>query len=135
VQTWFVDKEAVLRRAAERAQRMQVTAYTKTIYPGDMMPPVKWDCNLPDEDLIRRGDDLTNPKWFELKLISPILVICVDYKLSFAEQRHQTWDVYSIDRKTVGKTSGYLAMIPIDGDIPIEELEMSRVPVGGTFAN
>jgi hypothetical protein len=130
---YYADPTAARRHAAALPQRLQTTDYPHavTLFPADTFVQ-KWICSIPDADLIGNRDP-TKKGWHERIIIAPILIVCVNYELAFATQRHQTWSVYTLSSKMKGAKSEFTgAMIPIYGPIPLDQLLLEQI---ATYTN
>jgi hypothetical protein len=64
--------------------------------------------------------------WF-----SPVIFGCINYRLTFAAEKHQTWFCYRVSRLQSGT---HYAIREEDGEIPIDQLSLDPESlVGGCF--
>ena len=71
--------------------------------------------------------------WSEQIAIQPVLIGCLDYGLSFENERHQTGFILQIHR--LPNPSGFIAIGPAFGDIPQEQLRLAQWATGNIIAD
>lgn len=140
----YIDQAGVLRSNsadilrdevafAQRLRSIRGSASNITLFRDDILPQ-QWICSIPDSDITidpRDGKqrDTSHEEWYKNISMRPLLIVCVDYRLSFRVEYHQTVEVYRLSRRTPG------IMTPADGNIPVEELMLERSPLGGTYTD
>jgi hypothetical protein len=66
-------------------------------------------------------------RWKTMVVSQPLIIVgCVGYFSTFSEEEHTTRLIWELDSKRDGKE--WLLIKPSDGDIPVEQLMLSRNP-------
>jgi hypothetical protein len=102
------------------------------LFPGQQTSPLGFSASVAKETVDSGSFTFPDDPG---KYVTPVLVGCVDYRLSFAPERHhQTGFIYMIGKYKPAEPTHYIS-IQVGIDVPLSSLKLDQYFFGGHYAD